>query len=179
MRTTSSRRRRRCVMSEALMAPTIMTPQKDPFYLLFSFKGREGPAFSKQNSFEQQVNASVISFLAMLCFFVSFLAIGVIGFWAIPFLVASFVPGAWISSAYLVRRGHDLGWSAIWVLVPMITSNLLLPSVFWFAIKGMVIPAVLVGGSLFTFLMCAAGYLYSAPGTLGPNQFGPDPRETK
>lgn len=180
MRTILSRRRRRFAMSDTGL-PSMKQghEEHDPFLRLFSFQGREPAQFSKAASFDQGINSFVISFLGAIAFLVSLLLIGVLGFWAAPIMVATLVPGSWIATAYIVRRGHDFGWPAHWVIIPNLAGIALMIAAIWFATNELWAGFALCLVPAATFAMCFGVWIMSASGTPGPNRFGPDPRESK
>ncbi|MPZ38952.1 MAG: DUF805 domain-containing protein [Rhizobiales bacterium] len=109
--------------------------------------------------------------------------------------LASFIPQFWISLAAGVKRLHDLNRSGAWLVLFYLGPALLI-SVF-FAVVGVDVmaallsdksldsaiiarvgtTAILVGALMFILAVWAFIWFGCLRGTVGPNQYGPDPLE--
>jgi uncharacterized membrane protein YhaH (DUF805 family) len=149
----------------------------DPSLDCFSFSGRSASVFSDPQGFG--ATAQIISLLSGLGVFVNLLCSIVFGPLLYGLALVAAIPGIWVNAAFLARRAHDIGWSAKWPL-------------FWSAIAiGLLIVALFLGlggnlpGAVISFFtgsiiaLIFAGMIYAAPGTPGPNKYGPDPWEAK
>lgn len=96
---------------------------------------------------------------------------------AVVIMIAAFVVATWISLATSVKRLHDLGVSAWWI-VPLYVGSTL---------GSAISNASPQGGGLGALLLTVLGlaltfgpiiYLGAVPGQSGDNRFGPDPRAT-
>jgi|SoiMethySBSTD1v2_1073268.scaffolds.fasta_scaffold766683_2 uncharacterized membrane protein YhaH (DUF805 family) len=111
--------------------------------------------------------------------------------------LAAFIPQLWISLAAGVKRLHDLNRTGAWLVLFYLGPALLI--IAFFAIVGVDVlaalvsdkplesgvlarvgtTAVIVGLLMFILSVWAFIWFGCLRGTVGPNQYGPDPLETR
>jgi uncharacterized membrane protein YhaH (DUF805 family) len=109
--------------------------------------------------------------------------------------IAAFIPQFWISLAAGVKRLHDLNRTGAWLVLFYIGPVVLL--IFFFVVAGVDVAAALVSGEtldsgtmarigmagglvfllIFILGIWALIWFGCLRGTVGPNQYGPDPLE--